>query len=75
MLDKKIQKKVEILNLGVSGRKLAKDKALSIWNEDAYEVAKNCESEYVFIMLGTNDAGQLNEDSFRSDYSELIKVF
>jgi len=46
----------EVINLGIGGRKMQKDKSLSYWNEAAFSRSQQMYPDILIIMLGTNDA-------------------
>jgi len=54
----------EVINLGIGGRKMQKDKSLSYWNEAAFSRSQQMDPDILIIMLGTNDASALDLKAF-----------
>jgi lysophospholipase L1-like esterase len=65
-------------NFGVSGSTVSINSEKPYMIESKFQEAMNFDPDIVVIMLGTNDANPeiaLNEDSFKTDYSQLITAF
>jgi acyl-CoA thioesterase I len=65
-------------NFGVSGSTVSLDSKKPYLNEHKFQEAMNFHPDIVVMMLGTNDANpeiSPNEDSFETDYSQLITDF
>jgi lysophospholipase L1-like esterase len=65
-------------NFGVAGSAVTKDSELPYMNQSAFQEAKDFQPQVVIIMLGTNDAKDVNYDSigrFTGDYEFLINQY
>ena len=64
-------------NFGVSGASCLKDAGTPYWNQKAFERSKLFAPNKVIIMLGTNDANQINwsEDNYVRDLTALVETY
>ena len=65
-------------NFGVSGSTVATNSKLPYMSQPAFQKAEEFHPQIVVIMLGTNDANpeiSPNEESFETDYSQLVNAF
>ncbi|WP_339924004.1 GDSL-type esterase/lipase family protein [uncultured Cyclobacterium sp.] len=77
-MQKKLGKKYEVVNFGVSGRTLLKKGDHPYWEEPQFEAVKNFAPDILIIKLGTNDSKPQNwkfKDEFLEDYVEMIEVY
>jgi acyl-CoA thioesterase I len=77
-LNQLLGSKYTVGNFGVSGSAVSINSKKPYLKEKKFEEAMNFNPEIVVIMLGTNDANtefNQNEDSFETDYSQLITDF
>lgn len=65
-------------NFGVSGSTVSLNSTKPYMNESKFQDAIDFHPDIVIIMLGTNDANTAisqNEESFETDYSQLVSAF
>ncbi len=65
-------------NFGVSGSTVSLNSTLPYMNQTEFQKAEEFDPDIVVIMLGTNDANPEiahSEDSFETDYSQLVTSF
>lgn len=65
-------------NFGVSGSTVSVNSTLPYMSQPEFQKAKDFHPDIVIIMLGTNDANpeiSYSEDSFETDYSQLVTAF
>ena len=65
-------------NFGVSGSTVSLNSTKPYMNESKFQEALDFQPDIIVIMLGTNDANpeiSQNEDSFETDYSQLVTAF
>jgi lysophospholipase L1-like esterase len=74
-LQKKLGDGYEVGNFGIAGSAVSKGSDYPYLNQSVIQQVKDFHPQVVIIMLGTNDAKNVNYDnidSFVGDYSELI---
>jgi acyl-CoA thioesterase I len=68
----------EVVNFGVAGSAVTKDSDKPYMNQSAFQEAKDFQPKIVVIMLGTNDAKDVNYQnigSFPTDYEDIISQY
>ena len=68
----------EVGNFGVAGSAVTKGSDFPYMNQSEFQRAKDFQPQVVIIMLGTNDAKDVNYDnlgSFTGDYEEIVNFY
>lgn len=76
-LEKMSGNKWKITNAGVTGATALKKGDIPIWTSHVFSSIKKTKPDVVVLMLGTNDAKDINWphiSSFAADYSEIVKL-
>ncbi len=78
-LQKKLGKKYDVRNFGVSGATMLKNGNKPYWKQSEFKKAKSFNPDIVIILLGTNDSKPINwnvyKTEFEKNYNEMIDNF
>lgn len=77
VLQKLVADNYQVLNYGLSGRALMSSADISYQRESFYQISLALKADVYIIMLGTNDAKEINwdEEQYRIQLKEFVNIF